>query len=46
MGTPAAIKYKQLQQQVENMQSQLDNTCAHWEDNMATTVDAMTMAAA
>ena len=43
--TATATKYKQLQQQVENMQSQLDNACAYWKDSMATTTDATTMAA-
>ena len=27
--TTTATNYKQFQQQVENMQSQLDNACAH-----------------
>ena len=45
MANSTAIKYKQFQQQIENMQSQLDNTRTHWENSMATTTDATTMAA-
>ena len=35
-------KYKQFQQQVRNMQSQLDNAYAHWEDSTATTMNIIT----
>ena len=45
MANPTATEYKRLQQQIENMQSQLDNTHTHREDSMATTIDATTIAA-
>ena len=44
MANPIVTEYKRLQQQIENIQSQLDNICVCQKNSMTTTMDATTMA--